>query len=363
MPVQGTRRVRRPTRSSVPRRVRAVDSQNHYYGHSAAFAAYLGMPRPRHIAGLVQHGWTAVSPLETHFRDFPAVGTAARPGRRLLVWSHRSRAWDPAAESRVSVPIGAAWHYLCRTIGDVAPGSGTVIMPVHGIATQAVRGDHRTVARVWAEVEGASTVCLYHVEAGDPAIVDAYLSAGHHVVTLGTRTDPAFLGRLHSLITGAARVVSNRLSTPIVYAASVGVETAVTGDPMRLEGEDGTGVERLRSLWPEFYDPAVDPGVRAAAAAETGADFVREPDELRGLLGWDHRSAGPWLDHWVTAPSNRALATIRRRSTAAPDTAASEGGALGLAAWLRAAAGYLPQGLGRVPEGRPRPIEIAVGLG
>lgn len=337
-----------------------MDSQNHYYGHSAAFAAYLGMRRPRHVAGLVQHGWTAVSPLGTHFRDFRTVGTAARPGRRLFVWSHRSRGWDPVAESRASVPIGAPWHYLCAVVGDVSAGSGTVIIPVHGIATQAVRGDHRAVARAWADSEGAATVCLYHVEAETPEIVDAYRSAGHEVVTLGGRTDPAFLGRLHSLLTGASRVVSNRLSTPVVYAASIGIPTAVTGDPMRLEGEDAGGIGRLRSLWPEFYDPSVAPeDLRAVAESETGAAFMREPDELCELLGWERRSAGPWLDHWVAAPAARALATARRRSSGAPEAAASEGGALGLSAWLRAAAGYLPRGLGRVPDERAAPIQVA----
>ena len=77
-----------------------MESQNHFYGHSAALAVYAGRSRPRHIHGLVQHGWTAVSPVETHFRDFPRVGLEADSRRRLLVWSHESRAWDPQAASR-----------------------------------------------------------------------------------------------------------------------------------------------------------------------------------------------------------------------------------------------------------------------
>ncbi|RMI13281.1 hypothetical protein [Cellulomonas triticagri] len=338
-----------------------MESQNHYYGHSSALATYAGLDRARHLPGLVQHGWTAVSPLDTHFRDFPAIGTATGPARRsLFVWSHSSRAWDPATADRRSVPIGAPWHYLCARLGPAPTGSGTVILPVHGIATQALRGDHRAVARAWAATEGPATVCLYHVEADDPRVVEAYRSAGHEVVTLGRRTDPAFLGRLHALLTGAGRVVSNRLSTPIVYAASLGIPTAVTGDAMHLAGEDSAGVDRLRERWPEFYDDQAGAAQRRAAAeAETGLAYVREPEELRALLRWDRRHVGPWLDHWLTAPVSRTLTAVRRRSSSATPTAASEGASLGAVAWLRASAAYLPRPLGRAPSDRSEPIRVA----
>jgi hypothetical protein len=343
--------------------VRAVESQNHYYGHSSAFAAYLGLDRPRHVAGLVQHGWTAVSPLDTHFRDFPAVGTDRRPGRRLLVWSHRSRAWDPADGERRSTPIGAPWHYLAATLGPATDAAGTVIMPVHGIATQAVRGDHAEVARAWAGTEGPSTVCLYHVEAGDPRVVAAYRDAGHRVVTLGTRTDPLFLARLHALVSGAARVVSNRLSTPVVYAAASGTETAVTGDPMRLDGERDDASDRLRAVWPELYCPRVDPEERRAVAeAETGAAHLRDPEELRHLLGWDRRSPAPFLEHWALAPASRAVTTLRRRGAEpgarAAAGAASEGAQLGLGAFLAAASAYLPRPLGARAGERAEPLPV-----
>ncbi|KGM09162.1 hypothetical protein, partial [Cellulomonas carbonis] len=310
-----------------------MESQNHYYGHSAAFALYLGLPAPRHVRGLVQHGWTAVSPLGTHFRDFPRIGAADGPAdRRLLVWSHRSRAWDPTSADRASVPIGAPWLYLCSALGTLdarsAPGDGshegaaggtgtvagphgTVILPVHGIATQRLEGDHRAVAREWARTEGPSTVCLYHVEARDPAVVRAYVDAGHTCVTLGERTDPAFLGRLHTLLTGAGRVVSNRLSTPVVYAAALGIDTAVHGDGMALEGEDPQALARVRTLWPEMHDDSVPLADRRAVAAdELGLASLREPDELVRLLGWDRAlRVGPWWQHWVSAPASRAVTT------------------------------------------------------
>lgn len=339
-----------------------MESQNHYYGHSGAFARYLGLDRPRHIRGLVQHGWTAVSPLETHFRDFPEIGRpGGRADRSLFVWSHDSRAWDPSEAERASVAIGAPWVYLAAaearaadgatTVRDAGrPGTGTVILPVHGITTQRLRGDHARVARHWADTEGPATVCLYHVEAGDPQVVAAYRDAGHACVTLGERTDGAFLSRLHRLLEGARRVVSNRLSTPLLYAAALGREVGVHGDAMELEGEDLTARDRLRDIWPELHEPGVATEVqRVVARAEIGWDALRAPDELAGLLGWDRPlRVGPWLEHWTAAPASRALTTVRRRSsatvpvTAGPASGASAGSAL---AFLRGAVSYLPRRL------------------
>lgn len=336
-----------------------MESQNHYYGHSSALARYAGLGGPRHLPGLLQHGWTAASPLDTHFRDFPAIGAPGGPaGRSLFVWSHRSRAWDPAAAPRRSTAVGAPWHYLCATAGPRPAGAGTVILPVHGIATQPLRGDHAAVARAWAETEGPSTVCLYHVEARDPAVVTAYAAAGHRVVTLGTRTDPAFLGRLHTLLTGAARVVSNRLSTPVVYAASIGIDAGVTGDAMRLAGEAPDDPGTLAVRWPEFYEPGTSRDERTAVArVETGAEALLAPAELRRLLGWDRRHAGPWLDHWLRAPLHRAATQLRRRS-AGPGSGAPAGDVptLSFGQWFAAATEYLPRPLGSAPAVPGEPL-------
>lgn len=333
-----------------------MESQNHYYGHSGAFARYVQLDRPRHVRGLVQHGWTASSPMQTHFRDFPTIGApGGRRGRYLFVWSHTSRAWSPSTESRSTVPIGAPWLYLCATTGVAQRSAGTVILPVHGIPTQRLHGDHRAAARAWLDTEGPSTVCLYHVEAEDPRVVDAYVDAGHHCVTLGLRTDPAFLARLHRLLSGAARVVSNRLSTPVVYAAGLGIDVGVHGASMRLEGED-LAQKDLRATWPELYDASASlDDRRAVALHELGAPYLREPGELRGLLGWDRAwRVGPFVDHWLVAPGSRALTTVQRRSSAkqAPPTDATSDAPepMGAAAWVRGAISYLPHRLGRVVD-------------
>ncbi len=339
-----------------------MESQNHFYGHSAALAAFLGLSRPRHVRGLVQHGWTAVSPVGTHFRDFPEVGRRAGDPRRLLVWSHTSRAWDPSAEEHTTTPVGAQLAYLARAAGAPPPPRDerdrVVLMPVHGIQTQRVRGDHRALARDWRDAEGPATACLYAADAADPEILAAYRDAGHRCVVLGERLEADFMWRLWTLLGRAERVVSNRLSTPVFYAAHLGADVAVYGDALRLDGESAEANDLVRSRWPEMHVEHVDrSAVSAIVDDELGVASLREPSELAALLGWDAPPVRPALEYWTTSVAQRTLVNLRRKAAAPAPAAAEPTDEAGLSffAWLRAATSYLPRPLPRsiTPAGTP----------
>jgi hypothetical protein len=371
-----------------------VEAQNHYYGHSAAFASYLGLSRPRHVAGLVQHGWAALSPVQTHFRDFPRLGRPGDESRRLLVWSHGSRAWDPQAELRRTVPIGAPFVYLSAAAGATPeptdPRQEVVLMPVHGIQTQRLRGDHHGLAARWRDEEGPATACLYAADAADPDIVDAYRSAGHRLVVLGERHDARFLWRLWTMLGRSRRVVSNRLSTPVVYAAHLGADVGVYGDPLEIDGETPVDNDRVRTVWPELHGQRIDPNLaRELADLELGVQHLLEPQQLREALGWSGSTAGPMLEFWTRSPASRAITTVRRRADSGPapapaapqpasepaaepasepappsspaKTEAESHPALNWGAWLRGALTYLPRPLPRhIPQAgqQVEPIDV-----
>lgn len=334
-----------------------MESQNHFYGHSAALARYSGYDRARHIHGLVQHGWTVQSPVSTHFRDFPELGRSAS-APRLLVWTHDSRAWTPD-EGEHTVPIGAPFLYRVANRSLAEPSRGTLFVPVHGIETQALDGDHRAAARDLLDREGPSTVCVYWADLRREGLLEAYTAAGHRCVTLGQRTAPEFLDRLVTLLLTHRRVVSNRLTTPVLYAAWLGRDVAVYGDPMQLEGERSESVDAVARRWPEFYGTRSSPDVRAIAAEELGEKWLRQPQELRRLLGWDKAiRIGPFARHWVTSPLRRAMANIGRRSGVVPDDSASESAGISWQ-WIRAAASYLPRPIGRVDPRHTHPLSIS----
>lgn len=324
-----------------------MDIQNHFYGHTAALAAYAGLGRPRHVAGLIQHGWTTVPPIPVNFGDFPDVGKDGT--RKLFVWSHGSRAWDPAASRRRSFALGSPWAYLVST--DAAKrhlagvrGSGTLIMPLHSTHIVEVRGDQGSLARDYLRTEGPSTVCLHSADIHKPEIVDSWLDAGHRVVTAGPRHDPDFLSRILALVLDSERVVANRLMTPVLYAASLGRDVAVYGDPLSISGAEIHGQDAIRDLWPELHGQSLDRSVTTELArSELGFQHLLEPAELRSVLGWSQRSGGPAVQYWASAPLRKAMNVIGLGQRD-PGSSEKQVGASPMA-WLRHPMSHLPRRL------------------
>lgn len=345
-----------------------MDIQNHYYGHSAVLAAYAGLPRPRHIAGLLQHGWTATSPVAAHFADFPQVGRTRH--RRLLVWSHRSRAWSPADEDRPTTAVGAPILYLERLLArqgwSRSDALGPVFVPFHGTRLVRVTGAHAELARQVAKVDGPSTVCLHHEDMTDPEITSAWADAGHRLVTAGRRDDPRFLLRIMHLAGNASRLSSNRLSTAVVYAAALGTPAAVWGDPLSFGSQGADALAVLRERWPEFHTADPDDGSRPAtgaadadaaatalARAELGADALLEPGPLRSALGWSRRSPGPLVQYYAASPLAKAAMVLGLTKRTQASTAAMSAGSFSPWLWLRHPLAALPRPL---PRGLDTPV-------
>ncbi|WP_214365728.1 hypothetical protein [Pseudonocardia sp. H11422] len=338
-----------------------MDIQNHYYGHSAVLAAYCGLPRPRHMSGLLQHGWTLVSPLPVHFGDFPRVGR--RPDhRRLLVWSHRSRAWDPTAADRPTTAIGSPFLYLERTLRQQgwspSTDGGPVFVPFHGTRLVRIRGDHKKLARQVAEADGPSTVCLHADDCSDPDLLDAWASAGHHLVTAGERNDPWFLPRIMHLVGTASRVSSNRLSTALMYAAALGKPVRVHGDPLVPGVQEATSLEEVERRWPEFHCESAPDDLRTIARDELGEHGLLSPAPLRDVLGWAGRwSAGPAFDYWVGSPIAKAGMVVGlTRRTEGSTVSLPDAGPL---QFLRHPLSHLPNPL---PRGLDQPVATTAPL-
>jgi len=340
-----------------------VDIQNHFYGHTAALAAYAGLSRPRHVAGLIQHGWTTVPPIPVNFGDFPDVEKDGR--RKLFVWSHGSRAWDPERSPRASFALGAPWAYLVSTQGArrylaERQGSGVLIMPLHSTRIIQVRGDQGSLAQAYLRTEGPSTVCMHYEDIHKPDIVDSWLDAGHRVVTAGPRHDPDFLSRILALVLASERVVSNRLMTPVLYAASLGRDVAVYGDPLSISTAEIHGQDAIRSLWPELHGRSLERGVTThLARAELGFQHVLGPVELRSALGWTGRSVGPAMQYWAGAPLRKTM-NVLGLGERDPGSTEKQVGASAVT-WLRHPMSHLPRPLpahAAVVDPLPAPIPV-----
>ncbi|GAB3385154.1 hypothetical protein GCM10027568_01820 [Humibacter soli] len=323
-----------------------MDIQNHYYGHSAALAAHAGFTSVRHINGLLQHGWTVESPNLVHFGDFARLPR----GARRLVWSHSARGWDPSTDPFETTAVGAPFLYLsARTVDEpVERTKQTVAFPVHDTRLVSIGGDDVALAREIAEREGPAIICLHPEDLGQPDKLRAWASFGHTVVSAGARRDPLFLGRILRLVRSASRVVSNELSTAIMYAAAEGTETAVYGPEVRFGSLGEEPLLRRRELWPEFFQDEAAGARQAIALDELGRQHLLDPSDLRIALGWDRRHAAPLIYYWVGAPVRKAgavLGLVKRE--AGVQEAVSK---VAPSAFLKHPLSHLP---GRLPECPP----------
>ena len=219
-----------------------------------------------------------------------------------------------------------------------------LIMPLHSTRIVKVTGYHGSLAQEYLRTEGPCTVCLHSEDLHKPDIVGSWLDAGHRVVTAGPRHDPDFLSRILALVLASERVVANRLMTPVLYAASLGRDVGVYGDPLSLSAAEIHGQDAIRSLWPELHGASLDRAVTTElACSELGFQHLCGPAELRSALGWTHRSAGPATQYWAGAPVRKAMNVLGlgRRD---PGSSEKQVGASPMA-WLKHPMSHLPRPL------------------
>jgi hypothetical protein len=293
-----------------------MDIQNHFYGHSAVLAGYAGLHRPRHMAGLLQHGWTPVTPIRTHFADL----ADSAPHGNLFTWTHASRGWSEEDSIREtgfpSTAIGSPALYLTEMVKksgiSIERSIDAVVFPFHGTRLLSVEGDQAAYAREVFDREGPALVCMHVDDLQRPDIVEAWTRAGHSITTAGERRDPAFLARVMWLLMSSKKVVSNRLATALIYGAAVETQVSIYGPHFQIAGIQETSSESyLRSIWPEFYEQNISiPVLQKIAYAELGHEYLKSPSDLRATLGWESTSLRPFSDYWVGAPLTKAKSVL-----------------------------------------------------
>lgn len=268
-----------------------MHSHNDWYGHVRILARYAdhASAKPR-IWGYLQHGWNV-------HNGFGAR-TPITDGMPRFVWSEsvRRRGWAEGESNYVV--IGAPWAYLLQLepTPPKAKREGTIYYPFHGFEKQLVHGDHTRLAKqVQAHETGPVTICLYWLDYQIRPVREAYEQMGFRVISHGYRGGRARLGDRRFLYRQLAelrrhrRVASNRLSTALLYGASVGCEIGVYGDEMVIEDPHPIygGNARVKRMWPQMHRPGVDAADAAEfARSELGLSHVVGPAELADLVGW-----------------------------------------------------------------------------
>ena len=279
---------------------------NHFYGHAHIMARYVGLEEPPRMWGYLQHGW--------NMHDGFAVGTVFAPRYPKFVWSQACARRGWADGLRDYVTVGAPWLYLLELekqrewLADAPERTGTIVYPFHGWEGQQVVGSHTEYVEEIKAAEGdvPITVCLHWNEFDNPEVRREYEAAGVRVITHGQRgylwqdTDVAFLYRQLAEMRRHKRVVSNRMSSAVLYGATAGNEVGVYGDPMELEADHAIlgGASKPRRMWPQMHQFSVPRDYAYGVAAdELGLDHVLPETEIIDVFGW-----GDVLTHPLPPP-------------------------------------------------------------
>lgn len=271
-------------------------SSNHFYGHNAVLARYVGLDHPRPILGYMLHGWHAWFPW---MPDTAVVINAVPRGFPVLAWSHRDREVLTAAGVSNVIPIGSPFLYLLRKRGlpPRPEGSSLVSFPFHSLETCSIEDTWSEYADYLLSLQGYEriTVCLHEVEYDLPGVREWFEGRGIETTTNGSRWDPRYLDRFYDLVASHTAVTSNRISTAVIYGAAMGRATFL-GGPVpgvvdqqeigQLEDEGRRTEEFQRSEFPELIEGLEPDAARELGWRQLGADCILEPRELGRTLGW-----------------------------------------------------------------------------
>jgi hypothetical protein len=262
----------------------SAQAENRFYGHVHLLAKYCGLEGSPWINGYLQHGWNATDGFGNYL--------GSKRSANKYVWSKRCENIIKQNGKKNVFSIGAPWLYL----SDVDPQatnqkrSGVVAYPAHSSSWSKLGDTSLEYANFLKDKYGSVTVVLHRYDYANTKEKQTYESVGHQVKTHGNGTpwenefDPMFLRNQRDLLSGFSVVVSNVMSTAVLYAASLGLKAEIGGpvDYSITNADDkasqtGDGLTNWNSMINQSPDLWKE---------ELGLDCKKSPQELKEILGW-----------------------------------------------------------------------------
>ena len=260
-------------------------SDNSVYGHERIIQTYTDTWRP--IIGHLQHGWNPQSGWTFQNKELL---------RRLsirYVWGGRQLKYSLQNGIKVRAAVGAPWLYgpIRSKLECPNDQSNTdqvpVIFPLHGTKQHPTDFSHERFSEMSkAEYGDNAIVCLHAQEYKDDNVKSVYTNQGFKVTTLGDIQDIHFLYNLRTLLAQTKFIVTNRISTVVFYAGSIGIESQIVGPAANHLNDDLKTIELVSRIENEFRELSGNKSdLSKYCLEELGSPYIREPDELTDILG------------------------------------------------------------------------------
>jgi len=263
----------------------SAQAENRFYGHLYVLAQYCGFEGQPWLNGYLQHGWNATDGFGNYLG-----------GKRVsnkYVWSKRCESEIKTTGKNNVFAIGAPWLYL----DDVYPQltkksqSGTIAYPSHSSTWSKMGDTNKEYAQFLKDKYGEVMVVLHRYDFANADIRKNYESMGHSITSHGVGTpwekgfDPLFLKNQRDLLSGFSRIVSNSMSTAILYATSLGLVPEIGGPISYTDTDDKASQTGDGSI--NWNEKIMQPeNKKELWKSELGIDCKKTPQELREILGW-----------------------------------------------------------------------------
>ena len=265
----------------------SAQAESRFYGHLHLFAKYCGFEGQPWLNGYLQHGWNATDGFGNYLG-----------GKRIsnkYVWSKRCELEIRNKGKNNVFAIGAPWLYL----EDVYPQketkkqTGTIAYPSHSAAWSKLVDTSKDYANFLKDKYGSVTVVLHRYDFLQEEIRKNYEALGHSVTTHGIGTpwekgyDLLFLKNQRDLIAQFSKVVSNSMSTAVLYATSLGLTPEIGGPITYDDNYHQDNISQKGDGSVDWNAKIMEPqNQQNLWKTELGLDCKRSPLELKKILGW-----------------------------------------------------------------------------
>jgi hypothetical protein len=263
-------------------------AESRFYGHLHILAKYCGFDGQPWLNGYLQHGWNATDGFGNYL--------GSKRVSNKFVWSKRCEEIIRKNGKNNVFAIGAPWVYL----EDVYPltknqkNENVIAYPAHTSTWSKMGDTSKEYSEYLKDKYGSVTVVLHRYDYAEKSKIQNFESLGHKVTTHGVGTpwekgfDLLFLKKQRDLIAKHSLVVSNTLSTAVLYATSLGLDAEIGGpiDYSITNNDDkisqaGDGLTDWNSLISDKNNQ------KTMWKNELGLACKKSPEELKQILKWD----------------------------------------------------------------------------
>jgi hypothetical protein len=261
-------------------------AENRFYGHIHLLAKYCGLEDQPWLNGYLQHGWNATDGFGNYL--------GSKRVANKFVWSKRCEEIIKANGKSNVFAIGAPWLYLEDVYPQVKTQekSGIIAYPAHSSSWSHMGDTSKEYSSYLKDKYGPVTVVLHKYDFANADTKQKYESVGHSVITHGSGTpwekefNVEFLKNQRDVVSRFGKVVSNSMSTAILYATSLGLTAEIGGpidysvtNPDDKASQAGDG----ETNWAELLNKNYSQLWRD----ELGINCKKSPTELMEILGWN----------------------------------------------------------------------------